>query len=239
MSIHGKATGIILGGYDITKMLRQINVSASTEAAEATPFMENDKLYVAGMSDSTATLDGMYDGAKAEVEELFEDAQGQDSGTPVLIVYGGWVPGRRVRVGRTLITGFDISSPVSDIVSISGSIQMDAGARGGWLLGHVTAEDSASGPSVQTATAATDAGGRVQVHVTENERDGDTTIIVQHSSDNSLWVDLQLSEVVAAGELYAAAFEVEGTINRYVRVISLLEAGTGSVSYTAAITRNS
>lgn len=237
MAIHGKATGVIYGTFDITKFLKDITVNQSTETVDSTPFQTQDKTYVIGMADATVTVGGFYEGSLPATKALFEDAAGQDTDTPFLVGYGGWKPGNRVRMGVCQLASFDVSGSISDLVAISGGMQADGGLRGGFLLDNLNPVTAATTGATQDGGAASTRGGRLQVHVPANTRTAAAVVTVQHSTNGTTWVDLQATPI-PLGTTGAFVYAIAGTINRYVRVISTLTAGTGQLVYTAALARN-
>lgn len=238
MAVHGKATGVVWGGYDLTRMLNTITVAQKTDATDATMFQADGMEYVVGLSDATVDGAGRYEGDLNAARMAVEDALDQDTLTPVLVVLGGWVVGNRVRLGQELSTKFDVASPVAGLVTTALNLQtsgaMDAGVL---LLGPAESSASVVG-ATQDNGAATAAGGTVQVHVTENTRSTNSTVTLQHSVDGTTWVDLAVLPTVAAGALSGVQQGVTGTIYRYTRITTTLTTGTGLLVTIAALMRS-
>lgn len=243
-AIHGKATGLLLGAFDLTRLFNDISVSSTTEMVDAsmfdaTPGVEHAKEYVAGQSDNKVTAKGKFEGDKAAIQAQFEDAQGVDTDSPLCVVFGGWRPGNRVRLGGHLSGSLEVSSPLGGLVVTSGGLQTNGALRSGQLLtGGAIAVDGATNGSTVDGGAASPAGARVQLHVPANTRSGITTVVVQHSTNGTVWTDLYTFPVVAAGATAAVAATVAGTINRYTRTLITTAAGTGSAAVYAAIARS-
>lgn len=236
-AIHGKATGVFLGAYDLTQYLRDITPARTMEPADASHFGTQDKQYVAGMSDATIGYGGLYSGTEDEVATILEAAAAQENAEPVTVLFGGVTVGSPAQVGQARVSAFEVSSPLTDIVSISGSTQCDGGLGSGVCLSTLTPV-TATGPGAShDAGAASTRGGRVALHVTANDRDGATTVTVQHSTDNSVWVDLHEFDAVAADATASELALVSGTINRYTRALVTLAGTSGEVVAVVVLNR--
>jgi hypothetical protein len=133
-------------------------------------------------------------------------------------------------------TAYDITVPVSDVVALSGEFQVTGGIRNGVILaGAVTATTSADGTSVDNS-ASTALGARANLHVTANSMDDATVIKVQHSADDSTWVDLITFTSVGATALTSETAMATGTINRYLRY-QVTPAGSGSITFSVSLSR--
>lgn len=236
--MHGKATGILYGAYDLTRMLKSISVSAKTDATDATMFQADGKEYVAGLSDSTISASGRYEGEVDATQAVFEDAQGQDAPINLLVVFGGWKIGNRCRIAPELTSKFDVSSPVADLVSTAAAFQTSGPLRGAKVLNVPAVATASQNGATLDGAAGTSADGRVQLHVTANTRSAGATFKVQHSTNGTVWTDLHTLAVVPTDTLVGAVETVPGPINRYTRLVLTLAAGTGQIAFVAALARN-
>lgn len=130
---HGKNSVFYLtdsGGtlQNIKAELDDLSKSASRETAETTAFGDNDKTYIAGLRDGTISISGHFDAASAStaykvLESLFSDEAAK------AFEYGpaGDTSGDVKISGDCLWTSFDVSSTVSDKVSISAEFQVTGG----------------------------------------------------------------------------------------------------------------
>lgn len=238
MSVHGKLTGLVYGQHNITRLFSSIDVSRTAETTDATMFQAEGKEYVVGQTDSTASLSGRFDGDAQATKDWIDQIGNEEQGTLFAAAYGGWRPGFRVHVGSIMSSGWDVSSPVAGIVNTKGSLQFDGGVRSGQLLqGPLPITASVNGPAVDNGKASP-RGGTIYLLTQENTRSGASVLTVQHSNDGSVWADVRVLPTVAAGTHPAGEYAVATPINRYVRVISALAAGTGNLAVTAVIVRN-
>jgi hypothetical protein len=77
------------------------------------------------------------------------------------------------------------------------------------------------------------------LHVVTNSHDGDLVVKVQHSSDNSTWVDLLTFATVATTVTSSERKEVAAatTVDQYLRVTYTMAGSTGSVSFLVSFGR--
>ena len=66
---------------------------------------------------------------------------------------------------------------------------------------------------------------------------GNTTIKVQHSANDSSWADLITFTVVGASTKLGEIKAVTGTVNRYLRVTASTAGSSGSITFMVAATR--
>ena len=72
-----------------------------------------------------------------------------------------------------------------------------------------------------------------------NTRDGNITVKIQHSADDSTFADLVTFTVVSSTTITSEKIEVAGntTVNRYLRVNYTVAGSTGSATPVVAFTR--
>lgn len=240
-AVHGKATGVVLGPHNVTRLFNDITTASSTEATDATMFDSpgNAKEYVAGLSSATIAAKGKFVGNRTATAEVLENTLGADELTRALVVYGGWVPGNRVRLAAVHNVGFEVTGSLSDIVRTSLSVTCDGPLSSGYLLqGAAALEASLTGATVDRGAASNRA--VAQLHVVDNTRSAEVAVTLQHSSNGTTWVDIiEDWAVLAAGDTATEFEELEVPVNRYARLLVTLAAGTGSVTVIAGIARTS
>jgi hypothetical protein len=237
--IHGKNAVVLHGAYALTSFLNDGSISASVETAETTAFGNSAKTFVTGLKDGTLSASGMFDGAASAVDEVLTASIGSDSLSPVTFAPNGAVIGQRVVLLQAKTTSYDVSSPVGDVVSVSYDAQADGGLDHGVSLADLASISATTNSTSNDNTASTANGGLAQVHVTVNSRSSNSTIKVQHSSDNSTWADLASFTVVATTITTSERVAVVAgtTVNRYLRAQNTLAAGTGSITYQVSFAR--
>lgn len=237
---HGKNTAVLVGAYNISSYLNEVSSSQSIDTADTSTFGTSAKTYVVGQNDGTISFSGLYDGATDAIAEIFENIIDTDA-TPVITIAagGGLTVGNKATLAQAKQTSYEISAPVSDVVSLSGEFQVTGGLRGGVLLAAATAHTATTNGSSVDGAASSALGARANLHVTANTRSDTTVIKVQHSADNSTWADLITFTTVAATTLTSQTATATGTVNRYLRATTTIASGTGSITYTLSLSRRS
>lgn len=237
---HGKNTAVLVDQYNISPFLNEVSSSQSIETADTSTFGTAAKTYVVGQNDATISFTGLFDGATDAIAEIFETIIDNDS-TPVITIAadGGMVVGNRAVLAEAKQTSYEVSAPVTDVVSLSGEFQVTGGLRGGVIIAANAAHTaSTDGASVDGAASST-LGARANLHVTANTRDADTVIKVQHSADEAVWVDLITFTTVGSTTVTSETATATGTVNRYLRATTTIASGTGSITYSVSISRRS
>ena len=235
--IHGKNTGVLVGGGNLSAFFNEASASQDVETAETTTFGSSAKTYIIGLKDGTMSVSGMFDGAEDSVDEQIEAVLGAEADSVATIAPEGLAIGKTAYSCAARKTSYEISSPVGDVVSTSLSIQADGGIDRGVLLGAATAVTASGQGTAQDNAASTSGGGVGYLHVTANTRNGGSTFKVQHSSDNVTWADLVTFTSVSATTTAAESIAVTGTVNRYLRASHAPGGSSGSVTYTMAFAR--
>lgn len=237
---HGKNTKVYFANTDLTTYFNQGSVSQAVDMGDTTTFGASGKTYVAGLIDAKTTLSGLFDGTANAVDQVLAAALGVEDQTFTYMMEGG-VVGRRCYCGQVDMASYQVNSPVADVVSTS----LEANADGGLFSGYVLAVDQ----SVSTATTTngtgvdngvlTSNGGIAVLHVTANAQTATTAFKIQHSVDNSVWVDLSpaFTTVGIATKTSERILIAAGTtVNRWLRVVATT-TGTGAIVYSAAFAR--
>ena len=128
---HGKNAYFALDGVagtlvKISDTLNQVTLPRSLETAETTAFGAADKTYIVGLGDSTVSVSGQFD---ATVDALVAgDMANLKSGSvsSLTFEYGpsGSTSGLPKMTGEALITSYEVSSPVGDVITYSLELQV-------------------------------------------------------------------------------------------------------------------
>jgi hypothetical protein len=237
--IHGKDSQVIHGVYDLSPYLNDASVSADVSTAETTAFGASAKSYIVGLRDATVSASGMFDGAASAVDEILAASIGSDTLAPVTIGYNGTTLDNRVSLVLAKTTSYQVSTPVGDVVSVSYSAQADGGLDQGVSLAALASVSATTTGTANDNTASSANGGMAQFHVTANTRDATVVITIAHSADNSTFADLVTFTTVGIGATTSERSLVASgtTVNRYLRAVATLGAGTGSITYQVSFAR--
>jgi hypothetical protein len=238
---HGKLSALAFKDFDATAYLNTAEASRELEAVENTTFGSLDKTYQPGQADGKVSCGGYWDGTVLAVDEVFSTAL--SGGTENLLTYvlnGGFKPGSRTRLAYVLTSGYSATAATGSLVSIKTDFTVDGGIFHGRALtdkvainGTVTYGAADFGVDFATATS----GAFAHVHVVQNTRTTSTTYKLQHSVDNSVWVDLAPTVTVNTVTTQATRLDLVGTVNRWVRVVATPVAGSGTITALVAIAR--
>lgn len=254
--IHGKSAALLHGAYDISPWITEMASTQTIQPADTSHFGSNSKTYIVGQDDGTGTFSGLYDGTQSltfpngttGINQIMmnaiaaeEAAAGGNTATPVTFGMEGISVGAACVLGGAKHTSYKITTVITDVNKIDGDIQFTGGVKGGYFL-----QSEAPMTTTFTGTAldngvtpgATTKGARAHLHVLANANTGNVTAKIQHSTDNSTWVDLQSFTIVPTITLASEWITIAPqTINRYVRTLITL-AGTGSVTAPVAFARH-
>ena len=113
--------------------------------------------------------------------------------------------------------------------ALASGVQLTAGASiAHGSLGNLSSVDN---------SASSANGGAGTLHVPTNTVNGNTTIKIQHSANNSTWADLISFTVVGASTKTSELKAVSGTVNRYLRATASTAGSSGSITFMVAFAR--
>jgi predicted secreted protein len=137
---HGKNAVLKLDNsagtlVDLSSYLNEISMPRSIETGETTTFGVNAKTYITGLSDATISLSGNFDSTADAHFSGILSALLTGSIDSVSFEYGkeGSTSGRVKYSGEALLTSYEVSSPVADVVTFSAELQVTGAiTRGTW-----------------------------------------------------------------------------------------------------------
>ena len=134
---HGKNAFFALDGtaaslVNISDTLNEISMPREIETAETTAFGNNDKTYITGLGDATVSLSGMFDATLNTM--IAGNIANLKSGSvsSLTFEYGpaGSASPQPKFTGEALVTSYEVSSPVGDVVTFSLELQVTGGITG-------------------------------------------------------------------------------------------------------------
>ena len=127
---HGKNTNFQLDNaagtlVDLSTYINEVSFPREVETGETTAFGSSAKSYIVGLSDSSLSVSGMYD---ATIDaQIVAVIAALDAGTlaTASFVYGpeGSTSTRIKFTGECIVTSYEVSSAVGDVVSFSLDLQ--------------------------------------------------------------------------------------------------------------------
>lgn len=239
---HGKLTRVFMNGRDASPYLNSAEVSVGVDTKETSAFGTKDKSYIPGIREQSISVGGMFDGTIGALDEFMSTLHDQDGPYPTTLFYdAGVAVGRVCRLADVRQTSYDRSSPVDDIVSMSGELQVEGNAIFGYVLNNEATVASAviTGASVDNGpSTASTRGGKLHIHIPVNTRSTAVAVKVQTSTDNSVWTDVMTTNVTPGQVGGICVNQTTGAVGRYTRALITPTAGTGSAVIIVAFGRN-
>lgn len=129
---HGKNAQFELAGTNLSTTLNEISLPREIETAETTAFGTQDKTYITGLSDATVSLSGMFDATTDSAISTIIANLKSGSIASASFTYGpsGSVASSPKFTGAALVTSYEISSPVGDVVTYSLELQCTGAVTG-------------------------------------------------------------------------------------------------------------
>jgi len=232
---HGKNTVVLADEHDISQYLNSVSATNEVEAPETTTFGSAARTFIVGHKDGTVSFEGLFEGgASTGIDYILSSALGDG---PTMTVSGdGAAVGRRAILLDAKSTSYEVSSPLTEVVAITGEAIADGGLDYGvWLACQSAITTTLTGTSVDNAAAST-GGGVAHLHITANSNSGTTVAKIQGSANNSTWADLVTFTTVGIGAETSQRSTVSGSVPRYLRCL-VTPAGAGSLTVSIAFSR--
>jgi len=234
---HGKNVNVFVNEYDFSTYFNDVSATTSVETAEVSAFGSNAKEYIVGLLDGTVSLSGMFDGTATGTDVVFSAVLGSTTKQNVIVAPSGHSNGASAIVLEADDTSYEVSGAVADVVQTSAEFQSSDGVEHGKILSSGTAISSTgNGTSVDNALSSAN-GGVGFLSVPTNTRNGNITVKVQQSADNSTFTDLITFTVVTSTQKTFQRVEVTGTVARYLRVNYTVAGSTGTATPVVAFAR--
>jgi len=236
-SAHGYSVGqsVVLAGFSTTAYNGTYVLQAGTTGSVIVINTGSNL----GSTGSAGTVQAVQ-----EIEEIMQSVISAEGASITVAPDKGFVIGNRCYLGFGKVTAHDVHTPVADVVALNSSFQMSSGVHGGTILADGSSQSATVNLTSVDNLVSTSIGWTANLHCVANTRSTATTIKIQHSTDNSTWVDLVTffssgSSVVPANTITSEYQEaITGTVNRYVRGQITLTAGTGSISPIISLSRS-
>lgn len=232
---HGKSAKVFANGYDLSSYLNSYSVAGEADTAEVSTLGASAKSYIAGMKDATFSAEGFFAGLTASDIDTRIAAQ-LGTTTVWTVVFNDAVGASGYGV-RAIDTSYEVGAEIGGAVAVTVEGQSTVGQEAVRVL-HALGAETATGNSASVDNAvSTSNGAAAYLHVTAAS--GTTpslTVKVQHSADNSTWVDLTTLNAVTSSNSYQRK-TVTGTVNRYLRAYFTITGTTPSFTFHLSAAR--
>lgn len=121
--VHGKGAAITVDSTDISAFCNNIAEKRSADSHDTTTFGATGHTYQGGLTDGTYTLTGTYDNAGTSTPK---EALEGNLGTVVTFEYDeeGGTTGTSKTTGSALVTAYEETAPVADMITWSATLQI-------------------------------------------------------------------------------------------------------------------
>lgn len=236
---------IAMNGIDLSCVLKSVKTSGQADLKDSTTLCATDsKTFQKGLTDRTISAEGFFRASEftvADANGLFESAMTERTADRLLLF------GRDGSTFGSVAEMFNVRQVKKDVDTTVGELIMAS------MEAKVTKSDTADGynrgvflltnPAITVSqttgssydNAAGDTGYILHIFVLDSDQEeNNATIKIQHSTNNSTWVDLVASATYGT---YTAT-EVKSTVtsvNRYVRAVASTSDGTASIAVAMKI----
>jgi hypothetical protein len=235
---HGKNVKVYVDEFDFSSYFNDVSAATTVETAETSTFGSSAKEYIPGLMDGTVSLSGLFESTADEgTDDYFSSILGGAAKQKVIVAEEGHALGYRAVMLESDTTSYEVSGAIADVVQASAEFQSSEGVEHGVILSSGSAVSATgNGTSVDNG-ASTSNGGVGFVSVPANTRNGNVTIKIQQSADNSTFTDLITFTVVSSATKTSERVEVTGTVARYLRVSYTVAGSTGTATPIVAFSR--
>lgn len=228
---HGSLARVYVNGFDVSAYLQTASVAKSADTAETTTFQSAAKTYIAGLTDATFSLDGLFDRTAGASDVVLNAALGTDSQIITVLPAGDTIPATGYG-GSGYGAAYDVQAGIGDAVKVSASVQSAVGAEA-VTSQHALASRTTSGTATVVDVGATHVDGTGYVaylHCTAMPA-GTVIVKLQDSADNSTYADISgatFTNLTTASANTAQRLATAGTVRRYTRAVWTATSGTAT-----------
>lgn len=124
-NVHGKVTVVTLNGVDYSTYSNSTDFKDATDTHETTTYGRSRKTYAGGLGDGTVSVGGFYDTtAVSGPRALFKPLKAAGNAVPFVYRPEGTGSGKAQSSVSVIISSFEESSPVGDMVTWTAELQM-------------------------------------------------------------------------------------------------------------------
>lgn len=240
---HGTRARVWLDGFAATCDINDFSMKGSIDTAETTTLCKTAKNYIPGLEDQTSSMSGFFDTNTVTASlalSYFLFARKR-----VIFPVAYWPQGDTAIAGDLAylhngeMTSYKLDTSASDAASLEVEFQSNTGWYSGFVLLADAARTTTGSATAIDHTTATTNGAAALVTISAVSGTTPTAIVkVQHSVDNSTWVDL----LVAPSENLVKGVYLETgpgvTVNRYVRAQWTIAGTTPSFTFNVGFHRH-
>lgn len=235
--VHGRRTVVLFDQYNLTRFFKLVRTKGEVDAPDKTTLGSTAKEYQTGFSSGEVSAEGLFEAIDPLVvgaAEYFNSVIGAAQ-LPIITLgpAGLSAVGDSVKLCQADLTSHNVDESIQNLIVTSAQFLASEGLRHGVVLAPLASYTATGNGASVDNLAATSNGAVANLHIITVA--GSTPTIdwvVQHSVDNSVWVDLMtFTQATAATK---QRLTVTGTVNRYLRAIRTV-GGSGGPSFESAL----
>lgn len=228
-----------LGLLGVAAYTRNFQMTTGTAALEVTTLINKPRMFIAGMSDGSMTLDGPLD-TDASADGFYDavhDIKAASTPTPVTYAPQGTAAGAVTVLGASNQTDITTQSSNSGTVDWSATGEVTGGVDVGAAIEDERAVTADGNGPAQDNGAATSNGGVAHLHVVDFSGLTSDVITIEHSVDGSTsWATLVTFATVTGKTSERVEVAAGTTVRQHLRVVDDV-TGTGSCTRFVAFAR--
>lgn len=185
---------LLVGGHDIADAVTGFTFTADGEELDATTVASSgaSRQYVQGFKTGNLYVTGLFDSDTVNADEIHDIlSAAYTSGTAqnVLASTGTVAVGDPALMIEGSQMTYEIPMEVAGLILSNANFRANSGIKfGRWLMHELVTEETETNASVNNSASSAN-GGHFQAHWHNDDATG-IRVIVQHSTNDSVWVDL-------------------------------------------------
>lgn len=227
---------LYVGTAAFANFTRGFSFTGTRAMLDTTTLADTSAQFIPGQDSGTASLDLLFDTDTTTGGEFSILTAWKNTPQVVTLAPSGTTRGSEA----WLLLGNDASvaasSPVGDVVTASVDITCDGPQDPGVVLEDLTAISANTNGTSTDNGAATANGGVAHLHVTAYSGLTNDTIVLEHSTDNSVFATLGTFATVTGTTSERLVIAAGTTVNRYVRIRDAI-TGVGTCTRTVSFAR--
>lgn len=234
-----KGLSIYANGVNLATALQSFSPQTEAEELDATVLAHTSRSYEQGFKTASAQGAGVFRYDQTNLDEMHNILSAAFTTGSSVIVTGSpevLTVGSPAYLMDAIESEYSINTPLGQLITVSTTVRSNNGLNFGEWLFSAAVDDTTTNGASQDNGAATSNGGLFHVHVQNPDEISGDDVILQHSDDDSIWVDLATVTLTgAANEALSATVAAGTTVERYVRVSAT--ATGGEITFQAAFAR--
>lgn len=234
--VHGKSGKVMVNDASVNGDVREWTASFKRNLADTTALQDGGVKSIPGLFEGNISLGGYFDSTLLRLYDTLKTTVGVDNDLLVTILPEGDTIGLPAIFAATDIEDFEVEAEVDDAVKMNVEGAADNTVDMGTSHKALGAQAPGTVNSTSVDNLASSAnGGAAILHVTTVTGGGNCVMKIQHSTDNSVWVDLITFTTATAATYERKEVAAGTTVNRYTRATGV--ATTGTYTWSTAFAR--